>query len=209
MSREPLVTVSASYGAGGSRVAPLLAERLDVPFAERVMRRRVADRVAAPLAAAEREQQPVGRSLARILRQIAGERSPATPATAHAEQSADDEYRRMHDQEIRAFVDGGAVILGRAAAIVLRDVPQALHVRISGPLDLRVQQAMRIDGVDHPTARWRQATEDMARDAYVRHFYGVDPEDPKLYHLNIDSTRLPLDACVEAIAAAALAVAEQ
>ena len=27
-----LVTISASYGAGGSRVAPALAERLGVPF---------------------------------------------------------------------------------------------------------------------------------------------------------------------------------
>ena len=27
-----LVTISASYGAGGSRIAPALAERLGVPF---------------------------------------------------------------------------------------------------------------------------------------------------------------------------------
>ena len=30
-----LVTVSASYGAGGSVVAPALAERLGVPFVQR------------------------------------------------------------------------------------------------------------------------------------------------------------------------------
>ena len=76
---------------------------------------------------------------------------------------------------------------------------------MSGPVDLRVQQAMRIEAVDQATARWRQATEDFARDAYVRHFYGLDPEDPALYHLTIDSTRMPLDACVDAIAAAARA----
>ena len=79
MTAEPLVTISAPYGAGGSRVGPLLAERLDVPFAERVMRRHVADRVAGPLSDADRAEQPVGRSLGRILRQIAGERPPATP----------------------------------------------------------------------------------------------------------------------------------
>lgn len=76
MSSESLVTISASYRAGGSRVGPLLAERLDAPFAERVMRRRVADRVAGPLTEAKRDQQPVGRSLGRILCQISGERSP-------------------------------------------------------------------------------------------------------------------------------------
>jgi cytidylate kinase len=116
---------------------------------------------------------------------------------------ADDDYRRAHYEELRDLVDGGAVILGRAAAVVLRDVPHALHVRMSGPAELRVQQAMLIEDVDQATARWRQATEDLARYAYVRHFYDVDPEDPALHHLTIDSTRLPLDACVEAITAAA------
>jgi cytidylate kinase len=208
MSTKPLVTISASYGAGGSQVAPLLAERLDVPFAERVMRRHVADRVAGPLSQAGRDRQPAGRSLGRMLRQIAGERTPATPASEQAEQVADDEYRRAHEQALRSMVNDGAVILGRAAAIVLRDKPHALHVRMSGPVDLRVQQAMRIENVDHATARWRQATEDLARDAYVRHFYGLDPDDPALYHLTIDSTRLLLEACVETIAAAARAMAD-
>lgn len=201
-----LVTVSAPYGAGGSRVGPLLAERLDVPFVERVMRRHVADRVAGPLTEARDEQQPVGRLLGRILRQISGERASAAPVGAQAEGIADDEYRRAHDRELRALIDEGAVILGRAAAVVLRDVPHALHVRMSGPAELRAQQAMLLEDVDQSTARWRQATEDLARDAYVRHFYAVDPEDPALYHLTIDSTRLPLDACVEAIAAAARSI---
>jgi cytidylate kinase len=199
----PLVTISAPYGAGGSRVGPLLAERLGVPFAERVMRRNVADRVAGPLAQARREQQPVGRSLGRILRQHSGERAGTAPVGAQAEGIADDEYRRAHDRELRALADEGAVVLGRAAAVVLRDVPHALHVRMSGPAELRVQQAMLIEDLDQATARWRQATEDLARDAYVRHFYSVDPEDPALYHVTIDSTRLPLEACVDAIASAA------
>lgn len=203
----PLVTISASYGAGGSRVGPLVAERLDVAFLERVMRRRVADRVAAPLAHAQRERQPIGRPLGRVLRQIAADRDASAPVTERAEQAADDEYRRAHDLELRALVDTGGIVLGRAAAVVLRDVPHALHVRMSGPEALRVQQAVRIEDVDEATARWRLATEDMARDAYVRHFYGVDPEDPALYHLTIDSTRLPLDACVETIAAAATTLA--
>jgi cytidylate kinase len=203
----PLVTISASYGAGGSRVGPRLAEHLDVPFAERVMRRSVADRVAGPLTAATRQHQPIGRSLGRVLRQIASDHDPPAPVSERAEQVADEEYRRAHDDELRGLAGTGGVILGRAAAVVLRGVPHALHVRLSGPEDLRVQQAMLIEDVDHATARWRQATEDMARDAYVRHFYRVEPEDPALYHLTIDSTRLALDACVETVAAAARAIA--
>ncbi len=204
---DPLVTISAPYGAGGSRVGPQLAEHLGVPFIERVMRRRVADRIAGPLSAATREHQPIGRSLARVLRQVAGDPPPSSPVTERAEQAADEEYRRAHDDELHALAGTGGVVLGRAAGVVLRDVPHALHVRLTGSEALRVEQAMLIEDVDHATARWRRATEDMARDAYVRHFYGVDPEDPALYHLTIDSTRLALDACVDTIVAAALAIA--
>ncbi len=206
MSAAPLVTISASYGAGGSQVGPLIAERLGVPFVERIVRRAVADRVAGPLSKASHDRQPVGRSLGRLLREVAGEQS-AVPVSERAERIADDEYRRAHEDELHGFVDEGAVILGRAAAIVLRDVTHAVHVRLSGPTELRVQQAMRIEGIDQATARWRQVTEDLARDAYVRHFYGLDPEDATLYHLMVDSTRLPLEACVESITAAARSVA--
>jgi cytidylate kinase len=44
---------------------------------------------------------------------------------------------------------------------------------------------------------------DRAREAYVHHFYGADPNDLSLYHLAIDTTEIDLDCCVEMIAAAA------
>ena len=43
------------------------------------------------------------------------------------------------------------------------------------------------------------ADNDRAREAYVHHFYGVDPGDEKLYHLMIDSTVIDLDVAVDLI----------
>jgi cytidylate kinase len=48
-------------------------------------------------------------------------------------------------------------------------------------------------------------TADAARNAYVRRLYGVDPADPSLYHLMIDSTVMPTEAVVDLILAAATA----
>ncbi|MBX6766679.1 MAG: cytidylate kinase family protein, partial [Actinomadura rubrobrunea] len=47
---------------------------------------------------------------------------------------------------------------------------------------------------------------DRARAAYVKHFYGADPADPRLYHLVIDSTRIPEPTVVGLVATAALAL---
>ena len=63
----PLVTISASYGAGGSRIGPALAQRLGVEFLDRAIPTRVADRLgclarrrARPRRVARRRDRPTG-----------------------------------------------------------------------------------------------------------------------------------------------------
>ncbi|HEU4658617.1 MAG TPA: cytidylate kinase-like family protein [Capillimicrobium sp.] len=199
-----VVTLSACYGAGGSEIGPALAQRLGVPFLDRAIPREVAERLAVPLAEAERRDGSVGSALGRMLRDLAPLGAVfGSPAPAVLPEDEDD-FIAATEQVIREHAAGpGAVILERAAAVVLADDPRALHVRLSGPRERRIEQAMRIEGVDRETACRRQQETDRARDAYVRHFYRVDAHDPALYHLSIDSTRLPLECVVALIAAAA------
>jgi cytidylate kinase len=97
------------------------------------------------------------------------------------------------------------VILGRAGAIVLREHPGALHVRLDGPVEARIRQGMAVEGVDRETAERHIEETDKARRAYVNHFYRCDPREASLYHLVIDSTAIPLGACAELIVGAARA----
>lgn len=115
---------------------------------------------------------------------------------------AGEDYRRETEKLIREHAREGAVILGRAGAVILRDEPGALHVRLDGPPERRVEQAMRLEGLSREDAERLRRDGDRAREAYVRHFYGCDARDPSLYHLVIDSTALPTDVVVDVIAAA-------
>jgi cytidylate kinase len=96
----------------------------------------------------------------------------------------------------------GAVILGRAGGAAFRDEPGVLRVRLFGPEEARIAQAARIEDVDAGTARQRLPEVDRARAQYVQRLYGVGIDDPDLYHLQIDSTVVPVDACADLIAAA-------
>ena len=58
---------------------------------------------------------------------------------------AGEDYRRETERLIREHTEGGAVILGRAGAVILRDEPDALHVRLDGPPERRVAQAMELE----------------------------------------------------------------
>jgi cytidylate kinase len=89
--------------------------------------------------------------------------------------------------------------------VVLRFVPWALHVLLTGPREARVEQRMRLDGISQETAERRQKVADRTRVSYVRRAYGVDGEDPDLYHMVLDSTALDLNTCVDLIVTASRA----
>jgi cytidylate kinase len=196
-----LITISASYGAGGSEIGPELANRLGVAFLDRSIPTAVAERLAIPLTEALAHDEAVSYVLDRILRGIAqASAALGTPLLIPQEQS----YAEAAEQVIHEYAaDGAAIILGRAGAIVLAEDPRALHVRLDGPAERRLAQAMRIQDIDRETAERRMRETDRAREAYVRHFYDTDVHDRHLYHLIIDSTTIALDTCVELIATAA------
>ena len=64
------------------------------------------------------------------------------------------------------------------------------------------EEISAIEGISEAEAKARLRAADRARTAYVRRLYRVDPSDPSLYHLVIDSTAIPLDAVIELILAA-------
>ena len=201
-----LITVSAAYGAGGSVIAPALAERLGVPFLQRVTTSE--GHVAEPgpcdeqLSMDEAKTTPVHRLLAHFTQAMPAGPTQSPPSTHHQ----DEHLRGYGEAGIRRLLasGGGAVILGRAAAVVLGK-DRGFHVRLDGPAARRVVQGASVEGISEEQARERLRAADKARTAYVRRLYRCDPADASLYHLVIDSTAMPLDTVVELILTAARA----
>jgi cytidylate kinase len=123
----------------------------------------------------------------------------------------------MQERQLRAYIEeflarasvSGGVALGRGGMVVLRDVPWALHVHLGGPREARLKQRMRLEGIDRETAERRLKVSDRTRIGYVRRAYGVNGEDPSLYHRMIGSTALDLDTCVDLIVTASRARARR
>lgn len=189
-----LVTISATYGCGGSRIAPALAERMGVPFL---------GRPPAPDLDPEVEE-PGGRLLSRLASLAL---AWGTPGGMELDELLPDQAgREQIEREVRELAaTGKGVILGRGAAVILHDDERALHVLLDAPCEARVRQAMTIEGLDHAAAERRLTRVDRFRRAYVETVYGVDLKEPGMCHLVIDSTAMPLDDCVELIARAAIA----
>src|SRR6202044_1120672 len=197
-----LITVSASYGAGGSVVAPALAERLGLPFLQRVTTSEGHPAPPGPcdeqMTAEEVKASPVHRLLASFTEAMPTGPTQSPPSTHHQ----DHDLRSHGEAGIqRLLVTGGGVILGRAAAVVLGK-DRGFHVRLDGPPALRIAQGAVIEGISEDQAQRRLNAADKARNAYVRRLYRRDPAEASLYHLVIDSTAIPLDSVTDIILAA-------
>ncbi len=202
-----VVTISATYGAGGSVVGPAVAERLGVPFLDRAIPRSVAADLGVSLDEALANDEQVQSRLSRWLTaaaplsmewMVGGELPhPAFPAPQ--------QVLTCTETAIRQSLGGGGVVLGRAGAIVLRDHPDAVHVRLDGDPERRVRQAMAVLGIGEEEARVALPRNDAARAAYVRHYYRTDASLPEHYDLVLDSTRLGLSVCTDLVVAAVLA----
>ena len=204
----PGVTISAGYGAGGSVVAPQVARLLGVPLLDRAISARVAQQL--HVSVQEAEGGAVRRSLTErffsSLAPLSGDvLAVGTDAPSGALTEAPDEpalFRRQAEAIMRAARVSGAVILGRAGAAAFQREPGVLRVRLFGPADARIAQAIRFGDINEPTARQRLAEVDRARAQYVRRLYRADIDAPDLFHLHIDSTAIPLETCAEIIVSA-------
>ena len=157
-----LITVSASYGAGGSVVAPALADRLGLPFLQRVTTSEGHPAEPGPcdeqVTAEEAKATPVHRLLAHFTQAMPAGPTQSPPSTHHQ-----DEHLRGHGEAgIHRLLagGGGGVILGRAAAVVLGK-DRGYHVRLDGPPERRVAQGASVEGHQRraspgATARGRQ-----------------------------------------------------
>jgi len=195
-----VVTISASYGAGGSWIGPEVAERLGFRFIDRAIPVQVAERLSVPVEHAHVHDEAAAPRFTRLLARL-----PNTSGMVVPEATTDAFCRETERVMIEAADEGDVVVLGRAGAIVLGDRPGVLRVRLDGPGEARVFQAMRVEEIEEDEARRRQRNSDRARMDYVKHFYNADPRDPRHYHLVLDSTAVALPTCVDLIVAAARA----
>lgn len=97
---------------------------------------------------------------------------------------------------------GNIVILGRGSQVILRDCPGALHVLVVCPLANRVDRLAAQENVSREAAEKRVQEADRGRVAFHRKFFKVDPNDPRLYDVTVNTGRLSVPAAASVVTAA-------
>jgi cytidylate kinase len=178
-----VVAMTREIGSGGTEIAVRVAKRLGL---EIVRSEVAANNVARRLGVAE----------SAVTRYLDG-------SASLLERWQIDRRKLFHyasEEILDLALRGNVLIKGWGAATLLRDVPQVISVRVCAPMDFRVRVMMeRLGRTDAKTVRGEIERFDAARTRSLRAYFDVEQEDARLYHIVLNTERLSVDACVDAV----------
>jgi cytidylate kinase len=220
------ITVSGSAGSGALEIARRVAEGLNLDYVDREILAEAARTLGVTVAAVEHRDETappptmMGR-LASLFEKflersaVAGAADPlmgtggleVLMATSYGEAAALPE-RGAHELSDASYKEaitsiigdlaarGNFLIVGRGGQAILRDRPDCIHILVTAPLEWRVRRVMQRDGVDEEEAKHRVHEGDKGRADYHHKYFKVDPNDPHLYDITLNTGLLPIDEAV-------------
>jgi cytidylate kinase len=94
------------------------------------------------------------------------------------------------------------VTLECGGQFIFRSFPNALHVRVIAPRDIRVHNIMRDSGATFDQALQAMENEDRRHARFLRSSFRRPSETPERYDLLVNSGTIEVDHCVELVMAA-------
>jgi cytidylate kinase len=195
----PVVTLFEKYGAGARYVGPRVAKELGVEFMDQAFSSADIESAKYPGAGRANDQ---GGGLARFLGRFAPSATLLDDASIPLAQEQDAEMVEENTRIVKEAGARGVVMLGRNGALILGDIPTALHVQLDAPVEVRIARAAKEEGLDLAHAARRQRNEDWVRAEMSERFYYWNPMSIDRYDLVINTGALDLDTAVDVIVAA-------
>jgi hypothetical protein len=86
---------------------------------------------------------------------------------------------------------GRVIIIGRGGGIITRNLDYVFHVRLVGSWERRLQHVQEYYKMERKKAKELIDREDRGRRRYLRKYFGLNIDDPLLYHLVINTDQVP------------------
>jgi cytidylate kinase len=200
-----VITISRELGSEGDKIADRVCEALAYQRVDKDMVLHIAEEAGVDVEAVLATERNVT-SRARLVSGAMTSLYAKQPTAFERKGGVDDQtYTRVVHDTMEKFAEkGNAVIVGRGGQMILRNWPDALHVRLYASPDLRAQRIAQRFDISEQEASQRITRSDERKRQYIRQMHkNADWKHLKYYHLAIDTGRIPPDIAVQIIILAA------
>jgi cytidylate kinase len=195
----PFVTISRETGAGARALADALIARLSKERGTLFSGWHIFDRALCERVAADPELRV---SLKSLLDEEFHAGFDEFFRGVFAEKSSQLKIDHHVFRTVRGICSlGKAIVIGRAAALVTRDLPRGVHVRLVAERNVRIQRIVREAGVSAAAARKTMEKKDAERARMVMADFDKNIDDPLLYDCVWNTATVTLEEIVESLTA--------
>jgi len=195
-----VVTISRQFGAGGRTLGEKLCERFGFHLVDEFVIDELARKAKVKgdwLTAMEKE---ASSTLLGLLSSIVSSghflKTPAAPGEDFERKKYKDFLRRIMSAMAN---EGGYVLLGRGAQLVLGGHSKVFHVLLVAEYEDRVKFMVDRYHLSDDEAKKIIKEKENERAAVASNIFGAEIDDPKLYHMVMNTSRVPFDWAVESV----------
>jgi len=189
-----VITISRQYGAGGKTLGKMIADELDYEFGDSEIIAKVAEMANVSTHWVETVENEAGGKLSRFITRMVSK--PLVDRILKDERGyIDEEIYLDYLVLIIAQVadEGDVVILGRGSQYILNDHPDAFHILMIDEFDNRVRFMKQHYDLSESRAAKVVRGEDKRRKALYQKLGKTDYDDPFLYHLVLNMSKISLE----------------
>ncbi len=200
-----VITISRELGSEGDKIADLLCEDLGYCRVDKAMLQVIAKESGINVETVV----ALEKSFTQRARLVSDEMTSLyrKQATAFEKRGAIDDktYAQVVKETMEEFAQAGdALIVGRGGQMVLADWPNAIHIRLYAPLEIRAKRIAARENIAEALAQHKVEQSDEQKRQYIRHMHhNADWRKLKHYHLAIDTARISPQAAAHIIILAA------
>jgi hypothetical protein len=185
---RPAVTISRESGSGALAVANLVAQQLDrdcpgdPPCPWAVFDRNLVSKILEDHSLSKRIQEFMPEDsrfpLSEAFEFLLGLHPPAWTLRQYAQETIQ-----------KLAINGNVILVGRAGAIITAKLQYVLHVRLVAPLEFRIRNYARSQGISEAEAARAIRANDEANHHFVRSYFRTNVSDSLHYDLVINTGR--------------------
>ena len=214
-----IITVARQNGSGGDQIAEKLSKRLECELVDR----RLVEEIAAitettPEEVEQLDEKGEGRVKFFLQRLLVPEMGgfPLAPAAYFPEFGLEFPYiSDSGSSNATTYLDRGAylllittlvqdfgeldkaVIVGRASQVILAQHERALHIKIVAQFKQRCERIMKSREMDFDSAKQLVEQHDRWRKLYLHNYHNADWDNPLLYHLTINTSKVAIEDAID------------
>jgi cytidylate kinase len=189
-----VITISRQFGAGANALGKMLAEKFGYTFAGREIIQQIADKAQVSTDFVLSVEKEAGTRLSRFMTRIISSRGIVDKILKDDSGYIDEKL--YLDYLVLTIVqiadEGNAVIMGRGSQYILKGHPDAFHILLIDDVENRVRRVGAREKLSRDAAVRRIALEDKRRLSLYHRLGKQDYDNPGLYHLVLNMSRLDL-----------------